>query len=418
MMKLNKTIICMATLSIILAGYSSKKLISIEERNTNDIKDKTTVQAMNKRTTSNLRNSIKDVEIVQLQNGKYMFVSNNSLEKQIRNLKGITKIQNPTPIKIIKPIERLPIKKDFKIPDINPQQNAKINDPGYKYQWAITATQSEKAWTLVSQKREIKVAVLDTGIDYNHPDLKNRVLKNLGYDFVNEDSDPIDDNGHGTHVSGIIAAEANNKQGICGIVGTLDVKIIPIKVLNKNGEGDSDIIAKGIRYATDQGADIINLSFGCVDKNTDIENALIYAQDKGVFTVAAAGNDNTDCNIYTPAGDKESFTVSAVDTRLRKAAFSNYGSNIEVASPGVRVLSTVPNGNYEAWDGTSMSAPIVSGIAAIIKAENPTLSPAQIKSLLENSSKDILTKGKDIYSGYGLVNAYTAIQKTKAISKI
>lgn len=383
MIKLTKTMVCIVSLSIILSGCSNKNIGSLEGndlKSGNNIKNKTIVQTMNKKTINNKKSSIKA----------------------------------PKPIKIVKPIEKLPIKKDFKLPDISPQQNTKVNDPGYKSQWAITATESEKAWSLVNQKREIKIAVLDTGIDYNHPDLKNRVLKGLGYDFVNGDNDPIDDNGHGTHVSGIIAAQANNGQGICGITGTLDVKIIPIKVLNQNGEGDSDIIARGIRYAADQGADIVNLSFGCIGKSADIENALIYAQDKGVFSVAAAGNDSTDCNIYTPAGDKEAFTVSAINNRLKRADFSNFGSNIEVASPGVRILSTVPNGGYEAWDGTSMAAPVVSGIAAIIKAENPTLSPQQIRSILENSAKDILVKGKDIYSGYGLVDAYTAIKKVKS----
>lgn len=333
------------------------------------------------------------------------------LQNQLSKLRNIKRIDNPKPIRIIDPVQ-----KTTPVQAITPQTDKTVNDTYYKYEWYISATASSKAWSLVNQKREIKVAVLDTGIDYNHPDLKNRILTNLGYNFLNGTQNASDDNGHGTHVSGIIAAQANNNQGITGVTGSLDVKIIPIKVLNSNGEGETDIIAKGIRYAADAGADIINMSFGSPEQDIDIDSAVQYARSKGVFMVAAAGNDGRNADIYSPAGDQGVYTVSAVNTSLRKASFSNYGSVVQIASPGVNILSTVPGGKYQAWDGTSMAAPIVSGIAAILKAQNPSLSPTDIASLLDSTARNVSGKQKDTLTGYGVVNAYNAVKKLEGIN--
>jgi subtilisin family serine protease len=225
----------------------------------------------------------------------------------------------------------------------------------------------------------------------------------------------MDDNGHGTHVSGIIAANANDNIGIAGIDGTLDVKIIPIKVLDSNGEGDINDIVKGIKYAADNGADIINLSFGANEKSKLIAEAISYAKSKGVFVVAAAGNDNEDSDNISPAGDG-AFTVAAMSYNYKKASFSDYGNCIKVSAPGVEILSTVPGG-YEAWDGTSMAAPVATGIAAMVKAEDPNLSPSQIEDVLDSTAKDIMSKGKDKQSGYGLIDAYNAIKKVKQLEK-
>lgn len=141
----------------------------------------------------------------------------------------------------------------------------------------------------------------------------------------------MDDNGHGTHVSGIIAANANDNIGIAGINGTLDVKIIPIKVLNSNGEGEVNDIVRGIKYAADNGADIINLSFGANEKSKSIAEAISYAKSKGAFVVAAAGNDNEDSDNISPAGDG-AFTVAAMSYNYKKASFSDYGNCIKVFS--------------------------------------------------------------------------------------
>jgi subtilisin family serine protease len=294
------------------------------------------------------------------------------------------------------------------------EENSSINDPDYEFQWAVTSTESNKAWSLVNQKKTVKVAIVDTGVDYNHPDLKNRVLTEMGYNFVGNNKDVIDDNWHGTHIAGIIAAEMNNNQGITGIVGPLDVKIIPVKVLDKNGQGDSPIIAEGIKYAANKGADIINISIGFKAKDSYIEDAVNYANRKGVLVIAAAGNDNSNSDLYSPAGDKGVFTVAAVDSSYNKASFSNYGSAIMLAAPGVDIISTAPGNSYEYRNGTSMAAPAVAGVAAMMKAENPKLTPEEIQKILIASSNDIMTSGKDDYSGYGFVNAYKALQMVQA----
>ncbi|WP_242966427.1 S8 family peptidase [Clostridium sp. BSD9I1] len=331
--------------------------------------------------------------------------------KNIREIYIRKPVKVVKPIEIIKPIEKKPVNEVADSSEITLNTDSAVNDPGYKYQWAISATNANKAWSLVDQKREVKVAVLDTGVDYTHIDLKNRVLTDLGYNFINNSKDVMDDNGHGTHVSGIIAAEANNNQGITGIVGSLDVKLIPVKVLDKDGIGEEDKIAEGIRYAADKGADIINLSFGSIDESEEILSALQYAKEKGIFIVAASGNDNSNANLYLPAGyDEGVYTVSAVTPQYKKASFSNYGTSIDAAAPGVKIISTVPNG-YAVWDGTSMAAPLVSGVAAIVKAQNPSLTPDEITEILDSTATDIFTRGKDLQSGYGIINAYKAVSK-------
>lgn len=366
-----------------------------------------------------LRTILRNIIIVKKTNGENNETSPNELEQyileKIKDIKEINVIDEPKIIEIIKPIQKIPVKRDFQLGEIKENNNQLVNDPGYRYEWDISYTEADKAWSLVKQKREVKVAVLDTGVDYTHPDLKDRVLKDKGYNFVDNDSETMDDNGHGTHVSGIIAASANNNIGVSGITGTLNIKILPVKVLDENGEGEVSNIVKGIKYAVDNGADIINLSFGTNSKSKEIEEAINYAKSKGVFVVAAAGNDGESDDNSSPASDG-AFAVAAMDYNYKVADFSDYGSCIKISAPGEEILSTVPGG-YEAWDGTSMAAPIVSGIAAMAKAEDPNLSPSQMEDVLDSTAKDIMIKGKDQQSGYGLIDAYDAIKKVEQIEK-
>ncbi|WP_315067677.1 S8 family peptidase [uncultured Clostridium sp.] len=366
-----------------------------------------------------LRTILRNIIIVKKTNGENNETSPNELEQyildKIKDIKEINVIDEPKIIEIIKPIQKTPVKRDFQLGEIKENNNQLVNDPGYRYEWDISYTEADKAWSLVKQKREVKVAVLDTGVDYTHPDLKDRVLKDKGYNFVDNDSETMDDNGHGTHVSGIIAASANNNIGVSGITGILNIKILPVKVLDENGEGEVSNIVKGIKYAVDNGADIINLSFGTNSKSKEIEEAINYAKSKGVFVVAAAGNDGESDDNSSPASDG-AFAVAALDCNYKTSDFSDYGSCIKISAPGEEILSTVPGG-YEAWDGTSMAAPIVSGIAAMAKAEDPNLSPSQIEDVLDSTAKDIMIKGKDQKSGYGLIDAYDAIKKVEQLEK-
>jgi subtilisin family serine protease len=290
------------------------------------------------------------------------------------------------------------------VDDTKGETNIDNND-----QWAISHIKGNVVWNINKQKKQIKVAVVDTGVDYNHPDLKNRVLINLGYNFLNNSKDTMDDNWHGTHVAGIIAADAENNIGISGVVGNFDVKIIPIKVLNSNGEGSSDIMAKGIKYAADMGADIINFSVGFDVRDDYIGDAIKYARSKGVFVVVSSGNNNINCDTSSPAGDLGAYAVSSVNSNNEKSIFSNYGYSVKIAAPGEAILSTVPGGGYDYRNGTSMAAPAVSGVAAMMKAVNPSLTPEQMEDILDKTAVDIMDKGRDDSTGYGLVNAQAAV---------
>lgn len=286
-------------------------------------------------------------------------------------------------------------------------------DPIYKSEWYISGVEANRAWNLINQKREIKVAVLDTGVDYNHPDLKNRLDLQYAYNFVDNNKNIYDDDGHGTEVTGIIAAESNNGVGITGVVGNTDVKIIPIKVLNSKGEGKASDVAAGIEYASSRGADIINLSFDSEGEDKTIDSALDHARKKGVFVVSSAGNDNANCNEYIIAGNNDAFVVSAVNNKIAKADFSNYGGNVKAWAPGVSIMSTAVGGTYKMVNGTSMAAPIVVGIAAMLKAEQPKLSPEQLEHIIMTTSHRVPIKRSPTLSKSVIVDAYSAVRMVK-----
>ncbi len=355
---------------------------------------------------------LKSARVIPLKSGSYIVAvdkdEESKLEQKLAAVRGVKRVAAPGRIGIIEPITKVKVGRDLIVAGLEQLNDVPVNDPGAKSQWSLAYTQSSSVWQQISQKKTVNVAVVDTGVDYNHPDLKNRVRKDLGYDFVNNDHDPMDDNGHGTHVAGIIAAEANNNEGIVGITGTLEVNIIPVKVLDRDGMGQTDAIARGIEYAADQGADIINLSLGGEGEDPDIAGAVKYALNKGAFVVAAAGNDSRSCDQYTPAGLADVYTIAASNLLNRKAVFSNYGDSVDIAAPGVKILSTVPGGEYEAWDGTSMAAPVVSGIAAMLKAQDPELDIQKLASILNQSAKDVMEAGKDQKTGYGIIDAANA----------
>lgn len=316
-------------------------------------------------------------------------------------------------VRNIKPIRKIAIGKDFIIDGIDIDLGIDVNDPGAKSQWAVSSTNSNLVWDKIDQKEQVKVAVIDSGVDYNHPDLKGKIDVKNGYDFVNDDNDPMDDNGHGTHVAGIIAANMNNDEGIVGITGDLDVSILPIKAMDKDGSGDLNNVTKGIIYAVDKGVDIINLSLGGVDDDDNLKEAIEYAIEKNVLVIAAAGNDKRNCDNYTPAGIEGVYTVGASSIINKMARFSNFGTSIDIAAPGISILSTVPGGGYEAWDGTSMAAPVVTGVAAMLIAEDNTITVNEIKTILDETAKDMLKDGYDILSGNGFIDSLKAFEKLK-----
>ena len=280
------------------------------------------------------------------------------------------------------------------------------NDPLYSQLWGMQKINAPGAWDVSTGSDSIIVAVVDTGINYNHEDFDpNLIIK--GPNFAYGTLDPLDDHGHGTHVSGTIGALGNNGKGVAGV--NWKVKIMAIKALNSGGAGSSTAIAQGIRYAADNGARVVNMSIGGTNSST-LQDAVSYASQKGVVLIAAAGNNGTP-QVGCPACYSEVIAVSAADQNSQKAAFSNYGSKIEVAAPGVSILSTTGSG-YRSMSGTSMACPHVAGLAALILAKNPSFSADQVRSALTLTADDLGTPGRDIYFGFGQINACKALGGT------
>lgn len=278
------------------------------------------------------------------------------------------------------------------------------NDPGRADQWALTTLAAESTWAH-SRGAGVIVAVVDTGVS-DQPDLAGQLLS--GTDFVTGSGNgTADGEGHGTHVAGIIAAVANNHIGIAGIAP--GVKILPVRVLDSTGSGSDSDVASGIVYAADHNANIINLSLGGPDQSSVLAAAVTYAQSKNVLVVAAAGNEaqSGDAPSY-PAALPGVLAVAATDENNQVAYFSNTGSYVQVAAPGVDIWSTVPGG-YEEMSGTSMASPYAAGVAALVKSADPALTATQVAADVTATATDLGPKGRDNSYGAGLVNPFTAV---------
>lgn len=294
------------------------------------------------------------------------------------------------------------------------------NDSRLNEQYALGKLQAEEAWNITQGDGSVVIAIVDTGVDPNHPDLRPRLLQ--GWNALTHSTDVRDDFGHGTHCAGIAAAIGDNGQGIAGLAP--NSRILPVKVLGANGSGSSSAIAEGIRWAADHGAQVINLSLGASMGSEIIREAIVYAIDKGVTVLAAMGNDGGQVRSYPAAYAPEInglVSVGASDSGDQRAYFSNYGSWITVAAPGSRILSTLPqyavqmNPTGDAYglaDGTSMATPYVTGLAALLKAQQPGRSPADIESALIQGADDIGPAGFDNQFGFGRINALRSLTLT------
>jgi len=263
------------------------------------------------------------------------------------------------------------------------------------------------------------IAILDTGIDLVHPDLQNKIVSG-GRDFANDDFDASDDHWHGTHVAGIAAAETNNNEGIAGVAW--NCKLLPVKVLDQDGNGYYSWIADGIRWAADEGADVINMSFGGPSAGGLLAEALNYAKAAGVVLVASAGNE--DDSVYYPAAyDEYCIAVAATDYNDERPWWSNPGPEIDVAAPGVRIVSCSPTwywgpGSfpYGYAEGTSQAAPHVAGLAALIKDLKPWLRVDEIMDIIRYTAEDVNSgtfPGIDEHIGYGRINMDKALVPIK-----
>ncbi|WP_257347025.1 S8 family peptidase [Pseudalkalibacillus decolorationis] len=283
-----------------------------------------------------------------------------------------------------------------------------INDQLYQqYQWNLPAIQTNEGWNLTRGNENVVIAVIDTGVDMQHPDLVNRLTD--GYNVLTDSPLPNDDNGHGTHVAGIIASETNNGLGIAGL--TWYNQIMPIKAMNGEGYGTSFNVSKGIRWATDHGADIINMSLGNYKASKAMEEAINYANENDVILVAASGNENTNQTSY-PAGFDGVLGVAAVNPSMKRAPFSNYGKYVDVSAPGVDIASTYLDGQYAALSGTSMATPHVAALAGLIRSLYPDLTNNEVITIIKDTTEDVGQEGNDIYTGSGVINIAEALQAT------
>jgi len=346
-------------------------------------------------------------------------------------------------------------------PFLSVQAGLTPNDPYYLRQWYLPRIEADSAWTKIKETPDIVIAVIDSGVDINNPDLKNNIWSNAkeipgngldddhngfiddvnGWDFVNNVPDPspkFDDGwteagiSHGTMVAGIIGAEGNNDIGVTGV--TWKSKIMPLRVLNDKGEGRIGAVVRAIDYAVANGADIINLSFVTYNYSEALQEAIARAYRAGVIIVAAAGNDettgegrNTSKSPIYPAcmdganGENMVIGVAATDALDQKASFSSYGFNcIDLTAPGISFFNTITYGgnpqaadkNYDGyWSGTSMAAPIVSGVMALVAQVNPDLSRSEIINLVLASANNtsMLNPAYLGQLGHGRVNADEAV---------
>ena len=303
-----------------------------------------------------------------------------------------------------------------------------VPDDSYvDFQWGLDTINAYEAWDITRGEHEVVVAVLDTGIDWNHPDIAANIWNDSdgyhGFNFIDDNNLPMDDNinaydesgtwlpnqytYHGTHVAGVVGAVINNAIGVAGMA---QVRLMAVKVMNDSGEGTDAMVASGIYYAVQNNAQIITMSLGVDGASTSLRNAVDYASREGCVMVAAAGNSGSSYVSY-PAAYPQVIAVGATDSTDRLASFSNYGLNLDVMAPGVSIYSTQGGGaNYQYLSGTSTAAPYVAGTAALMLSINPALTPVDIGDFLNSSARDISRTGYDTMTGWGIVDAFGAVE--------
>jgi subtilisin family serine protease len=308
------------------------------------------------------------------------------------------------------------------------------NDPQLGNLWGLTKIDASQAWNVSTGSQSVVVAVIDTGVDYTDPDLAANIWTNSnagkdgftgdihGYNFVDNDSNPMDDNGHGTHVAGILGAVGNNGQGVVGV--NWSVSIMPLKFLNSDGTGYLSDAIRAINYVTMERTQfgvnvrVINASWGGSESSTALQSAIQAANNAGILFVTAAGNNaaNNDTGAQYPANytTPNVISVAASDQNDRLASFSNYGAaSVDLAAPGVSIYSTLPGNKFATYSGTSMATPYVSGVAALCWAADPSATVAEVRNALLQGVDPLAAMSGKVASG-GRLDAYKTLELIEA----
>ena len=380
--------------------------------------------------------AVQGVKEMNLTFGKYVSLKTLGLEKS-----QVNEIANHPAVEYIEKSQT------YTVSPVNMDKEA-VQDAKFSDQWGLKNTgrnsggwfsrgkkgediNAEKLWTQTRGSNEIKVAVIDTGVDYNHSDLKANMWVNVaerdgvegvdddgngyvddvhGYDFANNDGDPMDGHSHGTHCAGVIGA-LHNRSGVRGVMN--NVKIVGIKFLSDRGSGETEDAIESIEYAIKVGVHVMSNSWGGGEFSQALKDAIVAANEAGIIFVAAAGNErnNNDKKPVYPANYKTDnmVTVCSHDGAGKKSGFSNYGAKtVHICAPGSNIMSTVPGNRYKKMSGTSMACPFVSGAMGALLAKNPNMTPLEareqlIETAVETSSLKSHSASKGRMDAYKLV---------------
>jgi subtilisin family serine protease len=316
------------------------------------------------------------------------------------------------------------------------QTEAIPNDPFFSTQWSLHQANDvdinlPEAWSITTGSATTLIAVIDSGIDYNHPDLASHIYVNprevasngrdddgngyiddtRGWNFVDRNANATDDNGHGTHVAGIVAATTNNAVGMAGV--NQQAQILPLKFIDRWGAGSIGDAVAAIRYAVHQGARVLNASWATPTRSRALNEVIAWAGSRGAVFVTAAGNEGVNNALVRsyPAMDRHSNTLSvaAIEPSGRLAPWSNFGATtVDLAAPGASVLSTTPGGGHASWSGSSMAAPHVAGVVSLILARHPEYSASQLVARVRTTVKPLATLRNRVITG-GMVDAARAV---------
>ncbi|MDY0269297.1 S8 family serine peptidase [Trichloromonas sp.] len=284
------------------------------------------------------------------------------------------------------------------------------SDTTYPSQWHLPKIAAPQGWDLSTGASGVPIAIIDSGIDADHPDLAAKLLP--GYNFLNGTTVTDDLFGHGTAVAGSAGAIGNNAQGVAGVAW--DNPLMPMVVLDTSNYATYANIASAIIRAVDQGARVLNISIGGSSSSITLQNAVNYAWSKGAVIVSSAANYSVSTPYY-PAACENVLAISSTDKYDALSSFSNYGNWIDLAAPGSIIYTTNRGGGYGAWNGTSFSSPIVAGLAGLIWSTNPELSNAEVVEILKQGADDLGTAGFDTSFGFGRINVYNSLQLAQSV---